>query len=204
MTVQASLQSEALAQVARARVVVFDVDGTLRYTTRPDARYPITGAEWRLMPGVPDVLGALELGGARRLAIASNQEGVGLGLVDAARARALVDAVIVAALGRVPDGTLVELCTCAPSTGCPRRKPAPGLLHAILARAGRAPSDAVLVGDQPCDAGAAAAAGVPFVWASALFSAWAGEDGALGYGPPKVPRGPRGFRGGAGSAIVGP
>jgi hypothetical protein len=134
--------SAAFTEVARARVVIFDVDGTLRYTTRGGARYPITNTEWRLMPGVPDVLDALGFDrGLRRLAIASNQEGVGLGLLDAPRARALVDAVLVAALGHVPDGTHVELCTCAPGVACraeeARARVAPRHPRRRAVRAGR-------------------------------------------------------------------
>ncbi|MEL6346100.1 MAG: HAD-IA family hydrolase [Myxococcota bacterium] len=45
----------------------------------------------------------------------------------------------------------------------PTRKPAPEMVLHILAQVGADASSAVLVGDSPADAGAAAAAGIPFV-----------------------------------------
>jgi hypothetical protein len=44
------------------RLLIFDVDGTLRYTTTRGQGWPRGTGEWRLLPGVRDVLAGLDWG----------------------------------------------------------------------------------------------------------------------------------------------
>ena len=155
---------------AEPRLYIFDADGTLRWTTVDGQKYPLRSSEWRLMPNVADRLSAIPWSpDGPWLAIASNQNGVAEGLLDEATARALIADMLVAALGRVPERTIVELCMCREQSECDCRKPAPGLLLRLLDAHRLAPHEAVFVGDLQIDAEAARRAGVPFVWAHDFF-----------------------------------
>ena len=153
-----------------ARVLIFDADGTLRWTTVPGQPCPKQPGEWRLIPGVSDRLGALDWGpGGHRLGIASNQDGVALGDLSREMAERLLRDTVVAAIGFFPETTAIEMCTCTAAASCPNHKPAPGMLNRILRRFGAAPEDALYVGDLEIDREAARRAGVAFEWARDFF-----------------------------------
>jgi D-glycero-D-manno-heptose 1,7-bisphosphate phosphatase len=152
------------------RLYVFDLDGTLRWTARPGAMYPLHAGDWRLMPNVARTLRAIRWGpGGARLAVASNQNGVGEGLLALETAEALARDALRAALGYVPDDLILALCTCRLDAGCDCRKPAPGLLVRALREAGVRPDEALFVGDLESDREAARRAGVPFRTAAEFF-----------------------------------
>ena len=50
-----------------------------------------------------------------------------------------------------------------------RRKPAPGMLNAVLRRLSASPAEALYVGDLEIDREAAARARMPFEWAPSFF-----------------------------------
>ncbi len=152
------------------RVLIFDADGTLRWTTVPGQPCPTSPDEWRLMPGVRERLSALDWGpGGHRLGIASNQDGVALGDVSRDVAERLLRDLVEAAVGFVPEDAAIEMCTCTAEAGCPNHKPAPGMLHRILRRFGAAPEEALFVGDLDIDREAARRAGIEFEWAREFF-----------------------------------
>jgi D-glycero-D-manno-heptose 1,7-bisphosphate phosphatase len=153
---------------AAPSLVVFDADGTLRWTTVPGQRCPHRPDEWRLMPGVDRVLRDLRAGGTR-LAVASNQNDVALGFLTREAAQRMLEDTVEAACGTRPSDAIVALCTCPPASDCPCRKPRPGMLEGILAQAGVAPAHALMVGDLDIDRRAAEAAGMPFRWAAEYF-----------------------------------
>ena len=153
------------------KLLILDADGTLRWTSVPGQRYPLHAHEWHLMPNVSETLrGIAWAQSGPWLAIASNQPAVGEGRIEKRLAHAFLESAIEAALGHVPAETRIEMCTCADGKTCPRKKPAPGMLHALLAHYALAPHEALFVGDQPIDAEAAARAGVPFMSAQQFFS----------------------------------
>lgn len=152
------------------RLYIFDADGTLRWTTVEGQKYPTRSCEWQLMPNVKERLAAIPWSpGGPWLAIASNQNAVADGILDESTARQLIDDMLVAALGRVPEKTLVELCVCSEQSGCECRKPAPGLLLRLLGAYRIPPAEALFIGDLPIDAEAAHRAGIRFVWARDFF-----------------------------------
>jgi D-glycero-D-manno-heptose 1,7-bisphosphate phosphatase len=152
------------------QLLVFDADGTLRWTLVPGQPCPNAPGEWRLLPGVAERLRALDWGPrGHRLGIASNQNGVALGYLSARMARRLLRETVEEALGFVPGDAAIEMCTCSPRRRCPCRKPAPGMLHRILRRFGLPPQEALFVGDLEIDREAAARAGVGFAWAHEFF-----------------------------------
>ena len=151
------------------RLYIFDADGTLRWTRVPGQFCPYRAGEWELMPNVSRVLRGIHWGASTRLAIASNQDPVAWGCLSRADARAMLRDTLTAAVGRLPRGTLIELCTRPPPQLCMQRKPWPGMLVRLLRRAGVAPQQALFVGDLQSDFKAARRAGIPFRWARDFF-----------------------------------
>ncbi len=125
----------------------------------PDAGYVMQPEDFRWIPGALDGLAALRRAGIR-LSVATNQSGVGRGLMgqgqlDAVHARMLAEA---AAGGGTLDALLV--CPHSPEAGCACRKPAPGLIETAMAQSGILASETLVVGDDGRDIEAAARAGV--------------------------------------------
>ncbi len=143
---------------ARIRHLVVDRDGVLNeeapaggYVTRPE--------DWHWIPGSLEALVSLAHAGVR-VSIATNQSGVGRGLMtcddlDAVHARMRRD--VLAAGGRVDA---IFACTHAPGEGCACRKPSPGLISEAVARSSVGPAETLAVGDDVRDLEAARRAGV--------------------------------------------
>lgn len=152
------------------RLIIFDADGTLRWTVVPGQPCPNAQEEWQLFPGVRETLRALDWGEAGyKLGVASNQNGVALGYLSEAMARRLLRDMVAEALGFVPADAAIVMCTCSPGRRCPCRKPEPGMLQEILRHFDLPPEDALFVGDLEIDRDAAARAGVAFRWAHEFF-----------------------------------
>jgi len=140
------------------RHVILDRDGVLNHEA-PEGSYVRSPEEFRWLPGALEGL-ALLRGAGLRLSVATNQAGVGRGVMSLAQlaavhARMQADA---AAHGAALDDVLY--CPHAPEEQCDCRKPAPGLIQAAVARSGIAASDSLVVGDDRRDLEAAERAGV--------------------------------------------
>jgi len=154
------------------RLLIFDADGTLRWTTVPGQPCPNGPGEWRLMPNVRETLRPLDWSErGHRLGVASNQNGVALGYLGEAMARRLLVETVEAALGFLPASAAIEMCTCAPSSRCACRKPRPGMIFRLLERFAVPAADALYVGDLDIDREAARRAGIAFEWAHEFFAA---------------------------------
>jgi HAD superfamily hydrolase (TIGR01662 family) len=136
---------------AAPAAVLLDRDGTLIHDV------PYNGEPALVLP-LPGVRGALERLRARgiRLALVSNQSGVGRGLLSAEAAEAVM-ARTVERLGPFDD---VRFCPHAPGAGCVCRKPAPGMLLDAAAALGVDPLRCAMIGDVGADMEAARAAGM--------------------------------------------
>jgi histidinol-phosphate phosphatase family protein len=132
-------------------LVLLDRDGTLV----EDVPYNGDPEQVRPLPGVREALDRLR-GEGVRLAVVSNQSGVGRGLLTAEQVEA-VNERLMTLLGPFEA---VYVCPHAPDDGCECRKPAPGLIKQALAETGVAPDRTLMVGDIGADLGAAEAAGV--------------------------------------------
>ena len=153
------------------KLYIFDVDGTLRWTHTPGHRFPLSSADWSLMPNVADTLRAIPWSThGPWIALASNQPGPSEGSVTAPDAREMLAATLHAAVGFLPPRARIQMCTCMPDASCARHKPNPGMLSDALHHFNVCGSDALFVGDQPIDAEAARRAGIPFLWAADYFS----------------------------------
>jgi HAD superfamily hydrolase (TIGR01662 family) len=136
---------------AAPRAVLLDRDGTLI----ADVPYNGDPALVRPLPGVHAALGRLRARGIR-LAVVSNQSGIGRGRLTEAQALAVFDRVA-DLLGPFDD---VRWCPHAPQDGCACRKPAPGLLLDAAAAVGVDPLRCAMIGDIGADMAAARAAGM--------------------------------------------
>ncbi len=107
--------------------VILDRDGVIN---RDSAEFVKTPDEWQPLPGSIQAIAALCAAGFR-VAIASNQSGVGRGLLDAAALDAIHRKMMTAvgtAGGRIAT---TEYCPHRPDADCECRKPRTGLLQRI-------------------------------------------------------------------------
>jgi HAD superfamily hydrolase (TIGR01662 family) len=130
--------------------VLLDRDGTLV----EDVPYNGDPAAVRPMPGARQALDRLR-GADIRLAVVSNQSGIGRGLLSRAQVES-VNARVEELLG--PLGPWL-VCPHAPRAGCDCRKPAPGLILEAAQALHVDPAACVVIGDIGADMEAARAAG---------------------------------------------
>jgi D-glycero-D-manno-heptose 1,7-bisphosphate phosphatase len=153
------------------RYVFLDRDGTLVR----DVGYPHRLADFELLAGVAPALRRLAAAGFR-LAIATNQAGIGRGLFGFAayerfQARLLAE---LAAQGVAIDATFV--CPHAPDDGCGCRKPAPGVLLRARDTLGADLAASWMIGDTERDVGAARRAGCGGAVRVGALATRAGDD----------------------------
>jgi histidinol-phosphate phosphatase family protein len=130
--------------------VLLDRDGTLI----EDVPYNGDPTRVRPMPGAREAVERLR-GAGLRLAVISNQSGVGRGLIGQAQVEA-VNRRVEDLLG--PLGPWL-VCPHEPEAGCDCRKPQPGLVLQAANRLGVAPEHCIVIGDIGADVEAAHAAG---------------------------------------------
>lgn len=130
--------------------VLFDRDGTLVV----DVPYNGDPARVQPMPGARVALGRLRAAGLR-LAVLTNQSGIGRGLLTPTQVQAVNDRVE-ALLGPF-DAWVV--CPHRPDDGCRCRKPHPGTVIEAAAQLNVEPTACAVVGDIGADVEAAVAAG---------------------------------------------
>lgn len=139
----------------RSRFVILDRDGVINRDSDAFIKSP---DEWQPIKGSIDAIANLHRAGFG-IAVASNQSGVGRGLLDIdtltlihEKMHALVDA----AGGRIDH---VVFCPHLPGAGCDCRKPLPGLLAQIGEHCGISLNTVSLIGDSLRDLQAAVAVG---------------------------------------------
>ncbi|MBT6273138.1 MAG: D-glycero-beta-D-manno-heptose 1,7-bisphosphate 7-phosphatase [Chromatiales bacterium] len=136
-------------------LVILDRDGVINIDS-PD--YIRSAAEWRPIPGSLDAIARLTHAG-HRVAVATNQAGVGRGIFTIEALNAIHEVMLMEIFARGGAIAGVFFCACHPDDGCECRKPKPGLLKQISERL-RVPLDGVpMVGDSQRDLDAARAAG---------------------------------------------
>jgi D-glycero-D-manno-heptose 1,7-bisphosphate phosphatase len=137
------------------KLVILDRDGVINHDSDHYIKSP---AEWRPIPGSIEAIARLHQGGFR-IAVATNQSGIGRGLFDMATLNAINDKMMEMVFrqgGRIDalffcPHTAVEECGC--------RKPKTGMLEEIAARFHTDLKGSFLVGDSLKDLQAAAAVG---------------------------------------------
>ena len=137
------------------KLVVLDRDGVINHDSSAYIKSP---TEWRPLPGSLEAITRLRKGGWR-VAVATNQAGVGRGLFDMATLSAIHSRMTAAVAGAGGHLDAIFFCPHAPEMQCGCRKPRPGMLHEIARRFAVEPTDMVMVGDSLRDLQAAQAAG---------------------------------------------
>ena len=137
------------------KLVILDRDGTINQDSDQYIKSP---AEWKPIPGSLEAIARLTQDGWR-VAVATNQSGIGRGLFDTQALFAIHDK-LQRALGQV--GGRIDaffFCPHKPDDGCRCRKPQPGMLIEVTRRFNVPVEDVFMVGDSRKDLDAAAAAG---------------------------------------------
>ncbi|MFB6848993.1 D-glycero-alpha-D-manno-heptose-1,7-bisphosphate 7-phosphatase [Streptomyces sp. NPDC056373] len=138
------------------RAVLLDRDGVLN-VNRPD--HVTDPGQWQWLPGARTACARLAGLGVARFAVVTNQSVVGRGPLTERGLRDIHDRMTADLAAAGAPRPVVLHCPHLPETGCPCRKPRPGMLLQALNRLGVAPAEALLVGDHDTDLEAAAAAG---------------------------------------------
>ncbi len=139
----------------KPRLVILDRDGVINEERGECIR---SLDQWRPLPGSLKAIARLCRAGIP-VAVATNQSGVGRGLMSAAELAAVHERLMQDVRQAGGDLAGVFFCPHAPSDGCRCRKPLPGLLLRIEAELGLAVAGQYMVGDSLRDLQAARAAG---------------------------------------------
>ncbi|MGH8124280.1 MAG: D-glycero-alpha-D-manno-heptose-1,7-bisphosphate 7-phosphatase [Rhodanobacteraceae bacterium] len=125
--------------------VILDRDGVLN-AELPDGGYVTEWSQWQWLPGAREGLKMLSAAGVR-VSVATNQAGVGRGIMDRAGLDAIHAHMVeeAALAGGAIDGVFV--CPHTPDDGCHCRKPAPGLLIRAVKASGISRQSTIMVGD---------------------------------------------------------
>ncbi len=138
-----------------APLVLLDRDGVIN---RDSPEYIKSVSEWQPLPGSLKAIARLSAAGFR-VAVVTNQSGVGRGLFSEATLagiHAAMRAAVAAAGGELAG---IYYCPHLPDAGCVCRKPRPGLLLEAVAELGGNIAEVPYVGDKLSDVEAARAAG---------------------------------------------
>jgi D-glycero-D-manno-heptose 1,7-bisphosphate phosphatase len=140
---------------ANRKLVILDRDGVINVDSDAFIKSP---DEWVAIPGSLEAIARLNQAGYR-VAIASNQSGIGRGLFDMAALNAMHEKMnrAAAAVGGRIDA--VFFCPHTQEDECECRKPKPGMLQQIVERFEIDPADTPMVGDSLRDLQAGAALG---------------------------------------------
>lgn len=140
---------------ARQKLVILDRDGVINFDSANFIKSP---DEWRPLPGSLEAIARLAQAGYR-VVVATNQSGVGRGLLDMATLNAIHDKLhkaVAAAGGRIDA---LFFCPHTAESECACRKPKPGMLLEIAARYNTDLRDVPAIGDSLRDLEAAVAVG---------------------------------------------
>ncbi len=137
------------------KLVILDRDGVINYDSAQFIKSP---DEWKPIPGSLEAIAALNQAGFR-VALATNQSGIGRGLFDMTTLNAIHDK-MQRALAQV-GGRIDALFYCphAAESNCSCRKPKPGMLEDISRRFGIDLAGVPSVGDSLRDLQAGVALG---------------------------------------------
>jgi D-glycero-D-manno-heptose 1,7-bisphosphate phosphatase len=139
------------------KLVILDRDGVINVDSDAFIKSP---DEWVAIPGSLEAIARLNQHGYR-VAVATNQSGIGRGLFDMAALNAMhvkMQKAVAAAGGRIDA---VFFCPHTADDQCECRKPKPGMLKMIAERFDIEPASTPVVGDSLRDLEAGAALGFP-------------------------------------------
>ena len=139
----------------RAPLVVIDRDGVINEDSDDFIK---SVAEWRPIAGSLEAIAALHRAGWR-VAVVTNQSGVGRGLYDEATLGAIHEHMRACVLATGGELAGVYYCPHLPDAGCECRKPQPGMFRALERELQVSVAGAPYIGDRLSDVQAAEAVG---------------------------------------------
>jgi D-glycero-D-manno-heptose 1,7-bisphosphate phosphatase len=142
-----------------ARAIVLDRDGVINRDSREFIKTP---DEWHPLPGSIDAIARLTAADFR-ICVATNQSGIGRGLIQHIALENIHDKMRTAVTksgGRIDH---IEVCPHLPDAGCDCRKPAAGMFAALEKKLGFSLAGMPAVGDSERDLLAAESAGAQAV-----------------------------------------
>ena len=137
------------------KIVILGRDGVLNQYREAHVAAP---EEWVPVPGALETVARINHAGWHTV-VATNQAGIGRGMIDMAAVNAVHARMNELLLAQGARLDAVFFCPHTPEDGCDCRKPKPGLLHEIGRRYGADLSHVPVVGDTLRDLQAAQAAG---------------------------------------------
>jgi len=137
------------------KLVILDRDGVINHDSDEFIKSP---EEWKPIPGSLEAIARLNQAGYR-VVVATNQSGIGRGLLDMGTLNAIHEKLnkALAPLGGRIDAFF--FCPHSADAGCGCRKPATGMFEEISRRLNTELADVPAIGDSLRDLQAAAAAG---------------------------------------------
>ena len=149
------LASEAVAPTRSGRLIILDRDGVINHDSDLFIKTP---DEWRPIPGSLEAIARLNHAGYR-VVVATNQSGVGRGLLDITTLNAIHERMhrSLAQVGGRVDA--IFFCPHSADSQCECRKPRPGMLLEIGRRFGVEMNGVPCIGDSPRDLASADAVG---------------------------------------------
>jgi D-glycero-D-manno-heptose 1,7-bisphosphate phosphatase len=137
------------------KLVILDRDGVINFDSDQYIKSP---AEWRPIPGSIEAIARLHQGGWR-IAVATNQSGIGRGLFDMATLNAINDKMMEMVFRQGGRIDALFFCPHTAAEGCGCRKPRTGMFEEIAARFHLDLKSVPVVGDSLKDLQAADAVG---------------------------------------------
>ena len=137
------------------KIVILGRDGVLNQYREAHVAAP---EEWVPVPGALEAVARINPAGWHTV-VATNQAGIGRGMIDMAAVNAVHARMNEMLLAQGARLDAVFFCPHTPEDGCDCRKPKPGLLHEIGRRYGAILTQVPVVGDTLRDLQAARAAG---------------------------------------------
>jgi D-glycero-D-manno-heptose 1,7-bisphosphate phosphatase len=111
------------------KLIILDRDGVINYDSDAYIKSP---EEWRPIPGSLEAISRLCQAGYK-VAVATNQSGIGRGYFDVATLAAIHQKMVSAIAETGGKVHFIAYCPHVPEDNCGCRKPQPGLLHQIAA-----------------------------------------------------------------------
>ncbi|HSI51573.1 MAG TPA: D-glycero-beta-D-manno-heptose 1,7-bisphosphate 7-phosphatase [Ideonella sp.] len=139
------------------KLIIIGRDGILNRFREDHVKEP---DEWEPIPGALEAVAQLNHAGWH-VVLATNQSGIGRGLVDMASVNAVHQHMMKLLMAKGGRIDAVFFCPHTPEEACDCRKPLPGMMHDIALRYGVDLKLVPMVADTPRDLEAARAAGCP-------------------------------------------
>jgi D-glycero-D-manno-heptose 1,7-bisphosphate phosphatase len=152
-----------LTNFAKYQLVIFDRDGVLNQVPVPPDRYILHSSALFLIQRSIKLIADLQKSG-KNVAVATNQQGIGKGVITWNQISEIHNIINVAIVNEGGQSITFYVCPHIKEVNCNCRKPKPGLIEQGLIEFRVDKTAAIFIGDQLSDKHAAESAGVDFAY----------------------------------------